>query len=264
MQEGFSEKNKKEVAVRLLLDSIMCHEEANCMTNLTSKKISNIVNRKDLVPDDIIRVSTRESVRKGVHLYFSDRIMKELNPYLKFDVFEKIAQLVQNDSIVSVIKKDELLFYFKDNSLALFLAEAFLYVIGRNNKAAKEQEKKILLYKCSLASEEEGLILLNGSKVKTLSKIEDIKCNEVYLLGIDFTFNSRYGDEGRRVVDARAAIDGLSIYGETSSENWMSRSYLNNATKMTNVFCTAVFKVLEVDGNECKVQYLAIGDDISC
>ena len=263
MQEGFSENNKQEAAVKLLLDSIMCQEEANCMTDLTSKKISNIVNRKDPVPDDIIMASTRESVIKGVYSYFSDKIMEELNPHLKFDVFEKIAQLVQNDIVVSTMKKDKLLSYFRDNSYALFLAEVFLYVIGRNNKAEKKLQKR-LLYKSSLASEDEGANLLNGSKVKTLSKIEDVKSNEAYLLEAAFTFDSRYGDEGRRVVDAHATIDGLSIYGETSSENWMSRSYLNNATKATNVFCTAVFKVLEVAGNECRVQYLAIGDDVSC
>lgn len=267
MQEGFLENNKQEAAVRLLLDSIMCQEEANCMTDLTSKKISNIVNRKDSVPDDIYLASSKESVIKGVHSYFSNRIMKELNPHLKFDVLEKIAQLVQNDSDIATMKKTELLSYFKNESYALFLAEAFLYAVSRNNKAAKEMEKKSqkrLLYKSSLIPEEEGRTLLNGSKVKTLSKTEDIKRNEAYLLETDFTFNTRYGDEGRRVVDACAAIDGLSIYGETSSENWMSRSYLNNATKANNVFCTAVFKILEVAGNECKVQYLTIGDDISC
>ena len=91
MQEGFSENNKQEAAFRLLLDSIMCQEEANCMTDLTSKKISNVVNRKDPVPDDIYLASSKESVIKGVHSYFSDRIMKELNPHLKFDVLEKIA-----------------------------------------------------------------------------------------------------------------------------------------------------------------------------
>jgi len=62
--------------------------------------------------------------------------------HLKFDVFEKTAQLVQNDSVISAMKKDELLSYFKNKSYALFLAEAFLYVIGKNNKAAKESEKK--------------------------------------------------------------------------------------------------------------------------
>lgn len=205
MQEGFSENNNQEEAARLLLDSIMCQKEANCMTDLTSKKISNIANRKDSVPDDIYTASGKESVIKGVHSYFSDRIMKELNPHLKFDIFEKMAQLVQNDSGIAAMKKEELLSYFKNKSYALFLAEAFLYAVSRNNKAAKETEKKSqkrLLYKSSLASEKEGVILLNGSKVKTLSKIEDIKRNEAYLLETDFTFNSRYGDEGRRVVDA--------------------------------------------------------------
>jgi len=142
MQEGFSDNNKQEAAVRLLFDSIMRQKEANCMTDLNPKKISNIVNRKDPVPDDIVMASSRESVIKGVHSYFSDRIMKELNPHLKFDVFEKTAQLVQNDSVISAMKKDELLSYFKNKSYALFLAEAFLYVIGKNNKAAKESEKK--------------------------------------------------------------------------------------------------------------------------
>ena len=86
-----------------------------------------------------------------------------------------------------------------------------------------------------------------------LASYEEVQKKEIYRLNMPFMFTSRYNDDGRCVVDIKTTIDVVNIWGETSSENWVSRSYLNNATKANSVFCTAIFEVLDVKENECRV-----------
>jgi len=45
--------DKQESAGRFLLESVTMQGNSLCTTNLDSKKISNLVSRKDPVPDDI-------------------------------------------------------------------------------------------------------------------------------------------------------------------------------------------------------------------
>lgn len=262
MQESFTKNNKQEAAGRLILDSILSQEAACCCTDITPKKVSNIVKRKDPVPDDIAIASANKDVISSVHVYFSEIIMKEINPHLKLDLLEKMKQLINSDIGISTEKKKDLLKFCDDKLYARFLSEVFLYTLGRDNKELKKQEGKRLLYKSSLVIIEKANELLDASNIKILSSIEDVNKKEVYRLNMPFTFTSRYNADGRRVVDIKTTIGIVNICGETSSENWVSRSYLNNATKANSVFCTAVFEVLDVKGNKCRVQYLVIGDDV--
>ncbi|WP_317368341.1 hypothetical protein [uncultured Tyzzerella sp.] len=265
MQESFSKNNKQESAARFLLNSILSQEAVWCGTDFSSKKISNIVNRKDPVPEDIVIASTKEDVIISVHAYFSEYVMKEINPHLRLDVLDKIAQLVQRDSVISTMKKEELLSLFGSEEYDVFLADVFLYVIGRNNKISKEPDnrnEKRLLYRSSLISDKKGVMFLNDTNIKSFSEAEDTRSNDIYRLEAYFSFDSQYDDDGRRIICAQAIIGNVNIIGTTSSENWLSRSYMNNVTKVNSIFCTTVFKVLEVTSNNCRVQYLAIGDEI--
>lgn len=265
MQECFSKNNKQESAARLLFDSILSQEAVCCSTDLSSKKISNIVNRKDPVPEDIVVASTNEDVIISVHSYFSEQVMKEINPHRKLDALDKIAQLVQRDGVISTMKKEELLSLFNAKEYDAFFADVFLYVIGRNNKMSKEQDnrnQKRLLYKSSLISDKTGELFLNDANIKIFSESEDAKSNEVYRLDGYFSFDSQYDEDGKRVIYAQAIIGDTNILGVTSSGNWLSQSYMNNATKVSSVLCTTVFKVLGMTSNGCRVQYLAIGDEV--
>lgn len=89
LQGGFTRENSQESAARLILEAITNQEEANCTCDLSSKKVSNIVNRKDPVPEEIVIASTDPKVTEWVYKYFADVIVKELNPNIACDIYMK-------------------------------------------------------------------------------------------------------------------------------------------------------------------------------
>lgn len=220
MQESFTKCNKQESAARMILDSILSQEAVSCSTDLSSKKISNIVNRKDPVPEDMVVASADGDVVTLVHSYFSERVMKEINPHRKLDALDKMAQLVQQDGIISTMKKEELLSLFDAKEYDVFLADVFLYVIGRNNKTSKEldnRNQKRLLYKSSLTSDKTVELFFYDSNIKMLSATEDIKSNEIYRLDGYFSFDSQYDEDGNRHTDmiTRMASNGIGSITES-------------------------------------------------
>lgn len=83
MQSGFVRNDKQEAAGRFLLESVSLQEDANCTTDLNSKKISRLVSRKDPVPDDIKQASLDSKVADKVYEYFKKEVLADLNPNLK-------------------------------------------------------------------------------------------------------------------------------------------------------------------------------------
>lgn len=138
MQSGFKVHDKQESATRFLLNSVNEQEwvgrNGYRTDNLTSKKISRIVNRQDPVPDAIKQASTITCVIDNVIVYFRDKVMDDFNPHLKDETLTKLSNLVENDATIPCVKKDNLLEILKDGDSALFLAELFLYALNRPNK----------------------------------------------------------------------------------------------------------------------------------
>ena len=134
LQGGFARENSQESAARLILEAIINQEDANCTCDLSSKKVSNIVNRKDPVPEDIVIASTDQKIINGVYEYFKKVILKALNPNLACDVYEKLLDLIKDDSTISTVKKNDLADLYNTKEYDLYLAKIFLYVLGKNNK----------------------------------------------------------------------------------------------------------------------------------
>lgn len=265
MQEGFSENNKQESATKLLLDSVLKQKTACCATDLDSKKISNIANRKISVPDDIGLASSKIEVIKGVREYFSSEIMKELNPNTKYDTLNKLYQLVLNDPIIAELKVNELVELYKCQEFERFLTDTFLYVLGRENREELNPKWKAqtrILYRSSLYGDEDAKRLINDSHVRVLLVNGNVESNQIYRFEGDFSFESIFDDDGDRVVCGHCSTDKYDIVGETSVKNWISNSYKNNATKTKSVFCKVWIKVLETTGRNCRVQFLIIGDEV--
>jgi hypothetical protein len=105
MQDGFSTKTSQETAASFLLESITKQKAVNCKTDLSSKKISNIVKRKDPVPDDIREASSIPEVIKGVREYFKALVMSELNPDCKLEILERVHLLVSKDEDILPLMK---------------------------------------------------------------------------------------------------------------------------------------------------------------
>lgn len=109
LRPGFKEHNKQESATIFLLNSINDQEYAVdhgfSTDNLSSKKISRLINQIDPVPEGIKKASLVVPIVNGVLAYFKQNVMNDLNPYLKDDTIDAICRLIETDSTISRGKK---------------------------------------------------------------------------------------------------------------------------------------------------------------
>lgn len=160
MQEGFIEHDKQESAGRFLLESVTLQEDSLCTTDLNSKKISRLVNRKDPVPDDIKQAALKADIAVKVEEYFRQKVIPDINPYTKDDVFQKIMNVIIHDSEIAKRKKDEFQRLYDLGDDAYFLYSVFMYALQRNNRiivnTVEYQDAPLLAevtYECPLSHE---------------------------------------------------------------------------------------------------------------
>lgn len=138
MKPGLMTHDKQESAGRFLLESVTMQGNSLCTTNLDSKKISNLVSRKDPVPDDIRQAALQDDIASGVKKYFETEVMKDLNPYTKDDVIQKLMNVIGRDTEIAQRQKDNFQKLFDSKDDVLFLYNVFMYVLQRNNKKASD------------------------------------------------------------------------------------------------------------------------------
>ena len=160
MQEGFVEHDKQESAGRFLLESVALQEDSLCTTDLNSKKISRLVNRKDPVPDDIKQAALKADIAVKVEEYFRQKVIPDINPYTKDDVFQKIMNVIIQDSEIAKRKKDEFQRLYDLGDDAYFFYSVFMYALQRNNRiivnTVEYQDAPLLAevtYECPLSHE---------------------------------------------------------------------------------------------------------------
>lgn len=142
LRPGLKEHDGQESAALFLLNSIndqkYVAEHGYRTDNLSSKKISRLMNQIDSVPDGIRQASMVESVINEVITYFQNKVIADLNPHLKDDTIDTLLRLIEVDSSISQNKKNTLMKYHEDGNDALFLAETFLYALNRPNKDSND------------------------------------------------------------------------------------------------------------------------------
>lgn len=135
LQEGLVENDKQESAGRLLLNSVALQPDAHVTTDLGSKKISRLVNRKDPVPDDIKKaVQKKKAVRNGIYEYFKENVLPDLNPITIYDTLEKLRKVIEQDPVIAERQKSIFYDLFNKDDQCGFLVETFIYSLQRNNK----------------------------------------------------------------------------------------------------------------------------------
>lgn len=139
IQPCLMSNNRQESAGRFLLESITNHEDSYCSTDLNSKKISRLVNRKDSVPDDIKQAACKDSVINRMYEYFGNKVMKDINPVLLSDLVDRICKLINTDLQIGDLKKEELINLYNNCDWSRFLADTFLYCLFRENKKPDEE-----------------------------------------------------------------------------------------------------------------------------
>lgn len=117
-----------------------------------------------------------------------------------------------------------------------------------------EKEALGIFYKSSMYSNQK-----NQDAIDLVASIEnkilDLELNHVYRLTASFALKSTYKNPLRK---RQIELSTENIKGLTSTENWKSTSYLQNALMANSITCTATFKVLSQDEQVYVVQFLAL------
>lgn len=146
--------------------------------NLSAKKISNLVNRRDPVPDGIQQASVIPEVVEDTITYFENVVIADMNPHLKDDTLGKLAEIIQGDPSIPERKKKKLIALYDAEDDGKFLAMAFLYAVNRPNKkinAEVQYEDAPLLaeanYECPLCHKK----LVDMIKGRAIKKYKIVK-----------------------------------------------------------------------------------------
>jgi hypothetical protein len=141
MQPGLINHGNQEQAAQFLLGAINdqeCVQFEGYYVDLSSKKISRLVSRKDPEPPGLKEASVKQNVIDDTIKYFRDEVMDDLNPHLKDDVIDRMVKLIDVDITIPDSKKKKLLAFLESGDEARFLAEVLLYAVNRPNKKADD------------------------------------------------------------------------------------------------------------------------------
>ena len=116
----------------LLLESLGLLD--NVQVSFNDKKISNLVNRKKEVDEAVVSASTNLDVINHVVNYFKDKVIPDLNPHTKDDMFQDLMKCINSDATTAPSKYDEFDNLLKHGDVTKCLAYTFLYAINRPNK----------------------------------------------------------------------------------------------------------------------------------
>lgn len=139
LQEILVEHDKQEAAGVFLLESISLQENASVVTDLSSKKISQLVRRKDPVPDDIKNASLKKAIQKKVYQYFEKKVLPDLNEFTKYDAFEKLRRVIEQDVLIADRIKQAFYDLLDQGDECGFLVQTFLYSLQRKNKITADR-----------------------------------------------------------------------------------------------------------------------------
>ena len=136
MQVGLKTHDKQFAAGEFLLEALNRPNDerfAGYYEGLSDKKVSKLVNRQSPVPDGIQQASLVSELAADAVKYYETKVMADMNPFRKDDVFSQLVKVIKEDTEIGDKKREELLKLYNDGKEGTFLGELFLYVVNRPN-----------------------------------------------------------------------------------------------------------------------------------
>lgn len=125
-------QDTQENVTRTLFDAV-CLSMDNPI-DLNPKFITNLIQRKVEVQNEIKKASANPKIIAEAEEYFNDVVLSKININLVDDACHKLTLLYSNDASVPANKKDYLNSLLASNNIGQFLCQCFLYALNRNNK----------------------------------------------------------------------------------------------------------------------------------
>lgn len=136
MQVGLKTHDKQFAAGEFLLEALNRPNDdrfAGYYEGLSDKKVSKLVNRQSPVPDGIQQASLVPELAADAVKYYETKVMADVNPFRKDDVFSQLIKVIKEDTEIGDKKREELLKLYDEGKEGTFLGELFLYVVNRLN-----------------------------------------------------------------------------------------------------------------------------------
>ena len=253
---AFLPHNGQEAVFRLLFDKL--NEYTEDYIDISSKKISNIMNGKEGVQQELQAVINKEDVLKKVEDIFEKDIILKLNPSLLDNMMYKYYELVKSDNSISPKKKDALLQTIDSNNIPYALKELFVYAVSI---PFEKPAKSVKIYYCSSAvnSSKVSDILSDfkeqfGSyvdldKAKTVVKLENDK---IYKLTANCNLSSLM-IRGNYFTMLEFSYNNVKYEAQTSASNWLSESFMNNLLGAGKANFSIIFNVLNTDNGTAHI-----------
>ncbi|MCW6665280.1 hypothetical protein NHG32_06260 [Aerococcaceae bacterium NML191219] len=137
LKEGI--QDTQENVTRTLFDAV-CLSMSNPV-DLKPKFITNLIQRKVEVQNEIKKASADPKIIAEAEIYFDDVVFPSININLVDDTCHKLMLLYSNDSSVPMSKKADLDNLLRTNNLGKFLCQCFLYALNRENKLLEHDLK---------------------------------------------------------------------------------------------------------------------------
>lgn len=178
MQEGLVEHSSQEACAAFIFEPIINQDKVKISTNLDSKKISRLISRTSPVPSDYKEATQNSSVISIIYDYFEDEVINDLNPHTELDTYSNVLKAINTADNVSDEKKEEFKNLYEEKDYSVFLAEAFIYSLQKDNVLQKSNIVKDdypLLNEVNFKCPIKHIDLIENKNNKTISKYEIVQ-----------------------------------------------------------------------------------------
>ena len=249
----------------LLLFSVFTTKMSQDKIDFSSKKISNIMNGIEDIPENVRNAANDSNVIKAIKETIQKSVVPLLREPLIDDLMYTYVELIQADSSISPKTKGRLLTLINGDDICETLSELFLYVL--NIPFKKHDEFREIYYCSSAFTHDNNSNLISVFKQQygnfiDLDKGSDKKLavDKTYKLTINCFLESAFV-RGSYMTNIAFKYSDKECTASTSCTNWVSQSELDNFLNAGNKTFTMVFKVLNIcDDNTCQVHIFLIGE----
>ncbi len=253
LKQYLLQHKSQEGAFNLLFDPIYKKIGSD---NFSSKKISNIMNGKEAIPESVRRTLTNNCLFSDIKNNFDSIVFNNLIYDLEKDLKHEFLELVTNDNNISPEKKADLLKAIVDNEgnedIANFLTEIFIYVA---NIPFKKHDVFRKVHYCSKAvnvNENDDELSALKQQYGPYVDLDKGNSNKDLILGKFYKITVKCSLEsaflrGNFMVNIEFEYAGIKYKAATSCNNWLSQSKMNNLLSAEISTLTLIFDVLNKD-----------------
>ena len=109
---------------------------------ISAKRANQWLNQEAELFSGIRTASGNPDVIESAEEYFESNVIDKINENQRLDLLAELKSLVENDKSIAAATREQLLQHADDIHLTAFLAETFLYALGKPNRHEPDKRRK--------------------------------------------------------------------------------------------------------------------------